>query len=156
MAVTYNQVKEVFEQMMTGLSLTRVLKDKPFSVWDFYSTVDSDPSLSRDYARAQQIRGELLADEVIDISDNEPDPQKARNRIDSRKWYASKMQPSKYGDRIDLNITQTVDIGAALLEAKQRTIDVKSEMVSLLEDGSAERGPASGNANELSELDLFS
>ena len=63
-------------------------------------------------------------DEIIDIADTEIDPQRARNRIDARRWYASKMKPDKFGDRIDLNINAVVDVSSALLEARQRAAQV--------------------------------
>lgn len=82
--------------------------------------LDRYPELSGRYSRAQLYRAESLADEIIHISDTEQDYGKARNQIDARKWYASKIMPAKYGDRIDVNVTQTVDIGAALEAAKRR------------------------------------
>ncbi|MEX2673425.1 MAG: terminase small subunit [Phycisphaeraceae bacterium] len=54
------------------------------------------------YARACQFRAELYAEQIIDIADTEPDPQKARVRIDARKWVACKLLPRKYGERVDV------------------------------------------------------
>lgn len=82
--------------------------------------LEKNLSLAARYSRAQLYRAESLADEIIHISDTEQDYGKARNQIDARKWYASKIMPAKYGDRIDVNVTQTVDIGAALEAAKRR------------------------------------
>lgn len=50
------------------------------------------------YARAREAQAASYADDIVDISDNETDPQKARVRIDARKWHASKLAPKKYGD----------------------------------------------------------
>lgn len=52
------------------------------------------------YARAREERADMLADDVIDISDSEPDAAKARNRMDARKWYAAKLNPKRYGDKV--------------------------------------------------------
>lgn len=57
---------------------------------------------SSQYARACEIRTESFAEEIVDIADTEPDPSKARNRIDARKWVASKLLPKKYGDAMTL------------------------------------------------------
>ncbi len=51
------------------------------------------------YAHAREARADMIADEVINIADTEPDPNKARVRIDARKWYAAKLNPKRYGDR---------------------------------------------------------
>jgi hypothetical protein len=52
------------------------------------------------YARAREERADLVADEIITIADTETDPQKARNRIDARKWWAARVNPRQYGDRL--------------------------------------------------------
>lgn len=73
------------------------------------------------YARAREIQAETLVDEILEISDdarndwmerngdegeavgwrlNAEHVQRSRLRVDSRKWFASKVAPKKYGDRI--------------------------------------------------------
>ena len=52
------------------------------------------------YARAREEQADYYADDIVEIADTESDPQKARVRIDARKWTASKLKPKKYGDRV--------------------------------------------------------
>lgn len=118
--ISRGQADAILKDLISGASIRKTLKKHGVTEYAFYKTIDSDPNLSKEYARAQQVRAELLADEIVEIADDATDSQKARNQIDVRKWYASKMQPHKYGERIDLNVNQTVDIGAALMEARQR------------------------------------
>lgn len=47
------------------------------------------------------------AEEIVIIADSCTDPHKARLQIDARKWYASKLAPKKYGDKLDLNANHT-------------------------------------------------
>lgn len=68
-----------------------------------------DAQFSAQYARAREEQADYYADEIIEIADTEDDPNKARVRIDARKWKASKMQPKKYGDKIDLNHSGTIE-----------------------------------------------
>lgn len=67
------------------------------------------------YAHAREEQADVLADEILDIADDgKPDfrfdpevglivdgdaIQRAKLRIDSRKWIASKLKPKKYGDK---------------------------------------------------------
>lgn len=55
------------------------------------------------YACAREEQADFYADAIIEIADTEPDPQKARVRIDARKWYAGKLKPKKYGDKMQLS-----------------------------------------------------
>jgi len=59
-------------------------------------------AFSEQYARAMELRTNALADDILEIADgeNEEDVQRARLRVDARKWLMSKLAPKKYGDRI--------------------------------------------------------
>lgn len=77
------------------------------------------------YARAREERADLIADEIVTIADSEPDPNKARVRIDARKWWAAKVNPKKYGDKVSAELTgkdggpiETKELGD--IEAAQR------------------------------------
>lgn len=60
-------------------------------------------TFSAQYARARDEQADFYADEIIEIADNETDPQKARVRVDSRKWIASKLKPKRYGDKLEVD-----------------------------------------------------
>lgn len=66
----------------------------------FMRWLAEDESIRDSYTRARESSADFLADEIVHIADNEPDPQVARVRIDARKWVAGKMKPKKYGDRV--------------------------------------------------------
>jgi hypothetical protein len=55
------------------------------------------------YAHARERQQEVFAAEVVLIADTEPDPARARNRMDARKWHASKVAPKKWGDKIEID-----------------------------------------------------
>ena len=57
------------------------------------------------YARAREERSHMMADEIIEIADTEPDPNRARVRIDARKWWASKVNKKDYGDRVTAEVS---------------------------------------------------
>jgi len=55
------------------------------------------------YARAHDDRADTLADEMVDIADEAArgtmeEIQAARLRVDTRKWIAAKLKPTKWGD----------------------------------------------------------
>ena len=91
-----------------------------------YNAVDwwivQNPTRSEMYARARMRRADVLADEIIAISDEthvearyEGEEVKlvldatavARNRlrVDTRKWAASKLRPGTYGDKVTTEVT---------------------------------------------------
>ena len=65
------------------------------------------PSFRDQYAQAQEDRTNAMAEELLEItddydpeSDNKNIINRARLRIDTRKWLLAKMRPKKYGDKI--------------------------------------------------------
>ncbi|ODS30490.1 MAG: hypothetical protein SCARUB_04392 [Candidatus Scalindua rubra] len=63
----------------------------------------------------------------VEIADNEPDPQRAKVRVDIRKWVASRLNRNKYGERLEVNHAHVLDITPVLEEAEKRlkSIDVE-------------------------------
>lgn len=58
---------------------------------------------SDQYELACNTRAENMFDELEAIADNtDGDVQRDRLRVDTRKWYLSKVLPKKYGEKLDL------------------------------------------------------
>jgi hypothetical protein len=105
-AVAAEVVNAIIQEMEIGNSL-RSCCAKPGrpSIWKFLRMLEKDRELSQQYARAREIQADYLASECVEIADEDPDPARARVRVDARKWYASKLKPKVYGDKIDLTTT---------------------------------------------------
>jgi hypothetical protein len=83
------------------------------------------------YLLAQEEHVDAVVDEAREIVDSEPDPQRARVRVDYRKWLASRLNRDKYGDKLDVSHSVMIDIAPALLEATARmnSVSVSGEVV---------------------------
>ncbi len=71
------------------------------------------------YARAREERADLLAAEILEIADtpctNQVEVAQQRNRLDTRKWLASKLAPRKYGDRVEHDMKGGINFQPAVL-----------------------------------------
>ena len=124
-----NTFKAVLASVAQGESIRSSLALCGIPAHKYYKALQDSPSLTLAYTYAQQAKAELIADEIIDIADNDIDPQRARNRMDARKWWASKIKPTKYGDRLDLTITEKVSVRDALGEALNRKNNVPDKVL---------------------------
>lgn len=115
-----DEVREAIERIENGESMRKAVAAVGMTWSTFSRELQCDKTAALQYARAQEIRADLIADEVIEIADTDADAQRARNRIDARKWSSGKLAPKKYGDRIDLNVTTSIDVGATIAEARAR------------------------------------
>jgi len=72
----------------------------------FFRQCRTMPERATRYAEALALRGEKLADEIVDLSDeamyaaSPEEAQAYRLRVDARKWVASRLLPRKYGDKM--------------------------------------------------------
>lgn len=105
-----------------GATLKLALETVGLTRWLFASAVSSVRELATDYARAREISADFLVDEALDVVKNEPDVQRAREIANMHRWAAGKFNAKRYGERIDLNVTQTIDVSDALKEARARMI----------------------------------
>lgn len=134
MGMTSSYTDEIAEKICmaiaAGRPLNRVCKEEEWcpSEYTVYNWLDKYPDFAKNYARAREQQQEVLAAEVISIADTVKDAAVARNMMDARKWYAGKVAPKKWGDRVevDAKIETTVGQSEALtaflaaLEAKAR------------------------------------
>lgn len=61
------------------------------------------------YEKAKDNQADYFIEETLIIPDTEQDVQRARLKVDVRKWAASKYKPKKYGDKIDHNLGGQAD-----------------------------------------------
>lgn len=106
-----------------GGHLHAFCKERGINYTTFLKFICADPSRSEMYARGREDRADVLADEIVAISDEtevvaktrangevvlELDPtavQRNKLRVDARKWAASKLKPRTYGDKLELGGT---------------------------------------------------
>lgn len=114
--IKFKKVIELIEKQ--GLPLTKALKEVKLDHKPFYSIVDLSDENRLLYARACEKRAEVIFEEILEIADEKCDDviynedgtisenrefiNRSRLRIDARKWMLGKMQPKKYGDKLDL------------------------------------------------------
>lgn len=125
MAYTEEQKEEIFNNIFNsienGNSLRKTLLAINLPAKTFFVWLEADEEKSKQYARACELRAEALLDEMLDIVDdssqdktiddldeeikiertNHEAIQRSKLRYEARKWLVSKLNPKKYGEKID-------------------------------------------------------
>ena len=117
----------ILESVMNGKSIKQICDqtDMP-SRPTFYKWLAAEPAFADRYARACEVRADHVFDEIFDIADNSENDWMERHdseganigwqengdsvrrcalRIDARKWSLARMQPQKYGEKLDMNLS---------------------------------------------------
>jgi hypothetical protein len=118
-------IEEILSQMFEGKSCRSILNSDRQNLPShrvFIEWLANDTLLSKQYAYACEARADLIFDEIIEIADDDSGDrkvnektgeevldsefvQRSRLKVDARKWAVSKMNPKKYGDKLDIDHT---------------------------------------------------
>lgn len=105
----------------TGVSMKKACTEAGITPWTFLRAIEKE-DLAQHYTRAIDVRADTIFDEILEIADDESGDEetfideegiktvrknkdnvhRSRLQIDARKWVLSRMNPKKYGDRMDL------------------------------------------------------
>ena len=119
-----SQLDEIFAAIATTpKSLETICKEieSAPSARTVYRLIEADEELCQRYARAKKAQLQVLADQIVDLADTDRICEKitikadgsrevtildqvdrTRLQIDSRKWLLSKLDPKKYGDKMQV------------------------------------------------------
>ena len=89
--------------LQQGLTLSNItqLPHIP-SIPTIYRWMDENPEFSTAYTRARAKQADTLAERVLDEAFSSHDAQIGRLRMDALKWFASKLSPKRYGDKVEV------------------------------------------------------
>lgn len=116
---------EICKRIAEGESVRTIVKDKtmPAASSIFRWLLDEEKKeFWEQYEKARNIQAELMFEELLEIADDGTNDfverelkngnsytvvdheaiGRSRLRVDTRKWYLSKVLPKKFGDKIDL------------------------------------------------------
>jgi hypothetical protein len=122
---------QLLDMVATGWTQKRLaahvteIVGKPISDYYICKTLQS---YGDDYTQAKKAQAQYHADRVAEISDKVEsgliDPQSARISSDNRKWIASKLDPSVYGDKVamDVQLTDVTAMHMAAMKEAMRTV----------------------------------
>lgn len=119
------KIPAILDHIAEGKSLRSICDTDGFPpISTFLTWVASDAELEKAYRFALEIRADVQHEEMMEIADdgrndwmevankngefigwtlNKEAVARSKLRLDQRKWSASRMNPKKYGDKVDLN-----------------------------------------------------
>lgn len=124
---TQEKADAICERLAAGESLRAICRDdgqpdnKTVLRW-----LEANEGFRQQYARARELQAEALFDEMLEIADDSSGDattngrgdtvmdaefvQRSRLRVDTRKWYLSKLAPKKYGEKVEQEFTGGLEI----------------------------------------------
>ena len=113
----------IYERIANGESLKAICEDENMPARStVFKWLAENKTFSDMYVRAREEQADAIFDEILEIADdgrndwmerrgeedagwvtNGENIQRARLRIDARKWMAGKLRPRKYGEKLELS-----------------------------------------------------
>lgn len=144
---------EFCARITVGESIRRICtrNDHMPSVQTIYNWFSAHPQFLEQYERAKAACADYFAEEILDISDdatndwmetldkdgqpmgwrlNGEHVQRSRLRVDARKWLMTKLQPKKYGEKIQTHHSGSInysDLTDAELALKLKQLESQVE-----------------------------
>lgn len=107
MAFDKKKFDYIIDKVSKGSAVRNAVKEQHIASNTFFKWINSDEALQLQYARACEERGAYIYEDMIDIADDKSgDVQRDRLRVDTRKWFLSKLNPKKYSDKIQVDTTE--------------------------------------------------
>jgi hypothetical protein len=121
--ISYNDklADRICVRIVEGESIRKICADPSMpGMTAVFSWLNQHEYFAKQYARAKEEQAEKFADEIVEIADETPEIEPVldkngevvemkissayvswqKNRVDARKWIASKLKPKKYGDKV--------------------------------------------------------
>lgn len=121
MPVTAEEEEAVLGVLLEGKTMKHAARELLMSYNVLAKHACNNASFRTRVANARAEGAHARVDALDDIAaDKEMNPHRARLLSENIKWTAARLNPKAYGDRMDVNVNQTIDIGANLAEARGR------------------------------------
>jgi hypothetical protein len=106
-------------EIENGFAITNICnRDGMPRLGTIYNWLDSDDDMKEAYLRASNVRSERIFEEILTIADKQDKDvyldkdgrevtdhnvvNRSRLQVDTRKWMLGKMNPRKYGEKLDV------------------------------------------------------
>jgi len=131
--------ERVIEHIAAGNPLSAALEAMPYDLdyGKYLQWILKDEGRKSSYYGAQEMGAEIIADQMIKISDADDsleDVARSTLRINTRKWLLGVWNRKRFGEVKQIEQNVTIDLGEAMRVAQERvdtrrTIDVNARMI---------------------------
>jgi len=98
---------DLLKDISEGASVAALVRSEKYpSYATIFKWLGEDEGFRLAYEKAFQLRAETMFEEMLEIADNpdkEADVNRDRLRVDTRKWALARMNPRKFGDKVEMS-----------------------------------------------------
>ena len=127
------KVLAAIETFQEGGTIRAARQIHGVSATAFYWNINNVPDIETRYKQVKKNKADMNVDEAEEVLIDEPDPRRARVKIDTLFQKAKFYDRETFGDKVDVNIAGTVSLSGALEAAKARALPPTCDPDKLIE-----------------------
>lgn len=123
--LTPTEIEQILILVADGNKIVDICKQFHISTSHFNGFLLADSHFRLKFDQAREIHADILVDSLLTIADNcitPADASAARIKSDNIKYIASKRYREQYGEKIEMNVHQTLDLSDVLRAANARVV----------------------------------
>lgn len=133
--LTKEKAERIIEAFAEGGRLKKLIRDAAIPMLDWIRLVTTDDTLASMMEEARRVRAQMMADEIVAISDGRLNrrgedgrysEERDKMRMKARMWAAEKYDSELFGRKINHKVSGTLDLRPIVAGIQQ----VKAELVS--------------------------
>lgn len=120
-----DHVEEILDRLGEGESLASICKDDHLPTRKgFHRLLASNPKWALAYTRARELAADSQFDEILDrirearLRGDPVEMARLKLEIDTLKWKLARVNPKKYGDKVEAEVTQEKPVLIRLVGGK--------------------------------------
>lgn len=121
--ITDVKFEQIIEKIANNISITQACNECCMSPQFFRHLLNTDTLFRQQFDEARAFAAECKTDELYDIAKDCQNPIElgaAKLASENIRWLASKRARDTYGEKMEMNVNQTLDISKVLDAAQQR------------------------------------
>lgn len=122
-----SEIEEILVKIGNGEAISAICREYGITPYHYQKYLKSDSLFQSKLETAQQISAECKVDELIALADgieSAADAAIARVKSENIKWLATKQYREKYGEKMEVNVHQTLDLSKVLAAASARVAPI--------------------------------
>lgn len=115
-----------------GLAVREISRRLEINPNCLYKEIERNPAFAKEWHLARYEGVQLLFDDLLDAHKVRPeDVQAAKLASENIKWVLAKVDPAKYGERLDLHVHKKIDLAGAIAAGRKRAQLQRDEPVTV-------------------------
>jgi len=115
---------EIIQRLYNRYNLNEICADLRLNPAAVALVRRDDVAFDNEIREAQAFCVDMMTDRLEHIEDEEENPIMAKVISENIKWLASKRLKQIYGDKVEINHNHTINIQDAMIEARNRTMNI--------------------------------